>query len=137
MGTQSSGKIADRVLAAAVDLGAGESVLYQSDMAYRGPWLLKSHGRLHLTTRRLIWIRWHSSLPIGLKVVQIELGDIRRCGIGRPPWRLWQKAFVVESRRPPENIWFLPLREGKETEVWREAVTAALEIVNAEAEKTA
>ncbi len=135
MESNDPGKIADRWLAEEVDLAVGETVLYQSNMAYKLPWLLKSHGRLYLTTDHLIWIRWRSGLPIGAKVIQIELRDITSCRIARPPWRLWQKAFLIESRRPPENIWFLPLRVGKEAEIWRTTVMSALSIVHAEPEK--
>ncbi len=129
------GKIADRRLAAEVDLGDGETVLYDSDMAYLGPWLFKSHGRLHLTTDRLIWIRWRSSLPIGAKVLQVELRDIKKCGTRRSARLLWRNALVVEVGREPESLTFLPLREREEAEEWRETVASALRILNAQAEK--
>ncbi len=130
-------KITDRWLAAQADLTAGETVLHQSDMAYLGPWLLKSHGRLHLTSDRLIWIRWRTGLPIGPRVIEMELRDVRQCSTRRSARSLWRNALVVEGGCAQGRLWFLPLRKGGEANAWCEAVTGALRILSAEAEKSA
>ena len=130
MESRGAEKIADRWLVAEVELMAEETVLSDGDMAYLGPWLLKSHGRLHLTTDRLIWIRWRSGLPVGPKALQVELRDIRKCETRRSARLLWRNALVVEVEPEPESFTFLPMRKGKEAEEWRQAVTSALRILS-------
>ena len=134
MESQALGKIADRWLTAQVELAAGETILFQRDMAYKRSWMLNPHRRLFLTTTRLIWIRWRAGFPIGPKVIQIELRDIKRCGTVRPAWLVRRHAFAIEAGAQPETLQFLPLRDGSEAEAWREVVAGALKTADAEAD---
>ena len=103
--------------------------MYDSDMAYNMFWFLGVGGRLHLTSTRLIWIRWRWGLPLGRKVISLELGDIRRYGARRVWWLVRGRALAIELAHTPDTIWFAPIFgfwESGLVKEWAEAIADAV-----------
>jgi hypothetical protein len=119
-------KITDRWLKSKVELGPGEAVLERGHFWYRIQWWQWTQGRLYLTTDRLIWIRHTLPLPIGPRLVEVALGDIKKCEKRRPPPVSWGRALLVETA-DGQTHWFSPLPLVEDLSAWAETISSAME----------
>ena len=97
--------------AAEVDLLAGEIPLLAWDATFIGKWWASPWGTLYLTDQRLVWIRWRSSLPLGLKTLEISLDSVTGVEVRRRWSHLFHRAVLVQ-RRGEAPCEFLPARFG-------------------------
>ena len=117
--------LTDRLLKSKVELGSDETVLDRGYFWHRARWWLWTQGMLYLTSRRLIWMRGAPMPPLGPRLIEIALGDVKSCGRRRPPLNL-RRALVVETVDGGTH-WFFALWpvEGAWCEAISKAVTEA------------
>jgi hypothetical protein len=119
-------KLRDRWLKSKVELAPDEAVLDRGYFWYRAKWWQWAQGRLYLTSKRLVWIRAPLNLPLGPRLIELALGEIRGCEKRRPaPWS-WGKALFLETA-DGHQYWFSPLQWVEDNDAWNEAISSAVE----------
>ncbi len=118
-------RITDRWLKSKVDLGPEETVLERGHFWHRVSWWLWTQGRLYLTTERLIWVRNALPLPVGPRLVEVALSDIRRCERSRPQPFSLARSLLVEAT-DGETHWFSPLPLVENLNSWAETISSAM-----------
>jgi len=110
-----------------VTLEPGESVRYEGSvfLRVRRPWFA-ALGRLFLTTKRLIWVRYRWTLPreadVYLPLAGIEGWEIKPT----PWWWRWRWLKVIrrslEIRTASKTLEFLPRYASEDADEWAEAL---------------
>jgi len=123
-----TGQLRERWLKSKVELGLDETVLDRGYFWRRARWWHWTQGTLYLTSRRLIWMRGALTPPLGPRLIEIVLGDVKSCGRRRPPLNL-RRALVVETADGGTH-WFFALWpvEG----AWSEAISKAIGVAKSE-----
>lgn len=115
-----------------VRLDTDEQIRYEGSIFLRSPpsWF-PSYGRLFLTTKRLIWIRYRWTLPL-VTDVYLPLARIQGWEIRPTPWWWrWRPLFrainrSIRVRTSSKTLEFLPRYTSEDADEWADALKTVL-----------